>query len=183
MREVSHAAMRLLAGIVADRFQGPRILFDAWAAGAVSNEDLRQLIPDTWLYVDWIIGARKWVQMFRAAGFLSIPYGLPAPDRPLTVFRGASLERQSGMSWTPDINRADQFRQRHSLVRAVGHLPDSRPALSRARPDGTPGRVPARGRSRPHDARGRRSTGNRSPAAPTKRRMTCSPGSPGERQA
>jgi hypothetical protein len=104
--------MRLLAEIV----QGPQILYDSWAAGQVSDQDLRGLIPDTWLYVDWperIIGAGKWVRMFRAAGFSSIPCGLPRPGSALTVFRGASFERCSGMSWTLDINRADQFRQRH----------------------------------------------------------------------
>ncbi len=72
--------MRLLADIVQDKLEGPRILYEAWAAGRqVSADDLRVLIPDAWLYVDRperIIGAEKWVQMFRSAGFLSIPYGL-----------------------------------------------------------------------------------------------------------
>jgi hypothetical protein len=59
--------MRLMAEIVQDRLEGPRILFDAWATGQVSDLDLRGLIPDIWLYVDWperTIGAVKWVQMF-----------------------------------------------------------------------------------------------------------------------
>jgi hypothetical protein len=115
--EVSEAGMRLLAGIVQDRLAGPRVLYDAWAVGQVSDQDLRALIPDTWLYLDWperIIGAGKWVQMFRAAGFLSVPHGLSRPTSALTVFRGASVERRAGMSWTLDVNRADQFRQRHS---------------------------------------------------------------------
>jgi hypothetical protein len=47
--EVSEAGMRLLAEIVQDRLDGPRILYDAWAAGLVSDLDLRGLIPDTWL--------------------------------------------------------------------------------------------------------------------------------------
>jgi hypothetical protein len=115
--EVSEAGMRLLAEIVQDRLEGPRILHDAWAARLVSNLDLRGLIPDTWLYVDWperIIGAVKWVRMFRAAGFLTVPYGLTHPSSPLTVYRGASAERMTGMSWTEDSSRAEQFRQRHS---------------------------------------------------------------------
>jgi hypothetical protein len=109
--------MRLLAEIVQDRLNGPRILHDAWTAGRVSDDDLRALIPDTWLYADWperVIGAGKWVQMFRAAGFLSIPYGLPRPENAITAFRGATEERRAGMSWTTDINRASQFRQRQS---------------------------------------------------------------------
>jgi hypothetical protein len=52
--------------------------------------------------------------MFRAAGFLTIPYGLPRPAGPLTVYRGASAERMAGMSWSEDTNRADQFRQRQA---------------------------------------------------------------------
>lgn len=78
--------MRLLADIVYDRLEGPRILYDAWAAGQVSADDLRGLIPDTWLYVDWperVIGADKRVQMFRSAGFLSIPV------RPLPATKSA----------------------------------------------------------------------------------------------
>lgn len=117
MVEVPEAGMRLLAEIVQDRLNGPRILHDAWAAGQVAGGDLRTLIPDTWLYVDWperVIGAGKWVQMFRAAGFLSIPYGLSRPESAITVLRGATEERRAGMSWTIDVGRANQFRQRHS---------------------------------------------------------------------
>lgn len=117
MVEVSEAGMRLMAEIVHDRLQGPRILHDAWSAGLISDLDLRGLIPDTWLYVGWperIIGSAKWVSMFRAAGFLSIPYGMPRPSGPLIVYRGASTERMAGMSWSEDISRADQFRQRHA---------------------------------------------------------------------
>ncbi len=109
--------MRLQADIVQDRLNGPRILHGAWDAGQISDLDLRGLIPDTWLYMDWperVIGAALWTRMFRAAGFLSIPYGLLRPSTPLTVYRGARAERRGGMSWTEDVNRADQFRQRHS---------------------------------------------------------------------
>jgi hypothetical protein len=109
--------MRLLAEIVQDRLNGPQVLHDAWAGGQISNCDLRALIPDTWLYVDWperVIGADKWVRLFRVARFLSIPDGPPRPDSAMTVFRGATAERRAGMSWTTDIRRADQFHQRHS---------------------------------------------------------------------
>lgn len=109
--------MRLMAEIVGDRPEGPLILHESWTAGRVSDLDLCGLIPDTWLYVDrpeQILGTAAWVRMFRAAGFLSLPHGLPRPAGPLTIFRGASPERMAGMSWTRDVNRADQFRQRHS---------------------------------------------------------------------
>jgi len=83
----------------------------------VSDLDLRGLIPDTWIYADWlerILGTAVWVRMFRAAGSLSIPYGLARPAGPPAVFRGTSAERMASMSWTQDVNHADQFRQRHS---------------------------------------------------------------------
>ncbi len=109
--------MRLLAEIVQDRPNGPQVLYDAWAGGQISDRDLRALIPDTWLYVDWperVIDAGKWVRLFRAGGFLSIPYGLSRPDSSMAVFRGATAERWAGMSWTTDLGRPDQFRRRHS---------------------------------------------------------------------
>jgi hypothetical protein len=115
--EVSEAGRRLLVEIVQDRLNGPRFLYDAWAGGRIFDGDLRDLIPETWLYVDWperIIGADNWIRLFRAAGFLSIPYGLSCPDSAITVFRGATAERRAGISWTTDKHRADQFRQRHS---------------------------------------------------------------------
>jgi hypothetical protein len=144
--EVSEAGKRLLAEIAGDRLNGPKVLYDAWAAGQISEGDLRALIPDTWLYVDWperIIGAGNWVRLFRAAGFLSIPYGLPRPDGAITVFRGATAERRAGMSWTTDIDRADQFRQRHSwhaptaVYRAVV-TPDAVLLLLERRGEGPP---------------------------------------------
>jgi hypothetical protein len=73
--------MRLLAEIVLDLLKDPLILYDAWVGGRISDDNLRSLIPDTWLYVDWperVVGAVEWVRMFRAAGFLSISYGLPS---------------------------------------------------------------------------------------------------------
>ena len=144
--EVSEAGMRLLAEIVQDRLNGPRVLYDSWASRQISDRDLCPLIPDTWLYVDWperIIGADKWVRLFRAAGFLSIAYGLPRPDRALTVFRGATAERRSGMSWTTDIGRADQFRQRHSwhaptAIYQTVAAPDAVLALLERRGEGPP---------------------------------------------
>ena len=61
----------------------------------------------------------------------------------ITVFRGATAERRTGMSWTRDIDRADQFRQRHSwhaptaVYRAVV-MPDAVLALLERRGEGPP---------------------------------------------
>lgn len=48
------------------------------------------------------------------AGFIAVPYGLAKPHDPLVVFRGATQEHGRGMSWTVNIDRAEQFRQRHA---------------------------------------------------------------------
>jgi hypothetical protein len=96
--------------------------------------------------MDWperVIGIGKWVRLFRAAGFLSIPYGLSRPDSAMTVFRGATAERRAGMSWTTDIGRADQFRQRHSwhaptAIYRVVAAPDAVLALLERRGEGPP---------------------------------------------
>jgi hypothetical protein len=43
--EVSEAGKRMLAEIAGDRLNGPKVLYDAWAAGQISDGDLRALIP------------------------------------------------------------------------------------------------------------------------------------------
>lgn len=125
--EVSEAGMRLLAEIVQDRLSGPQVLYDAWAGGQIADCDLRALIPDTWLYVDWperVIGADKWVRLFRAAGFLSIPYGLPRPDSAMTVFPGTTAERRLGTPWTTGYWARRSVPSAAFLACADGHLPD-----------------------------------------------------------
>ena len=59
----------------------------------------------------------------------------------MTMFRGATAERLSGMSWTTDVRRADQFRQRHAwhgataIYRTVA-APDAVLALMERRGEG-----------------------------------------------
>jgi len=159
--------MRLMAEIVQDRLQGPRILYDAWSAQLISDLDRCGLIPGTWLCVEWperIIGAAKWIQMFRSAGFLTIPYGLPRPASPLTVYRGASAERMAGMSWTGKIDCADQFRQRQAWYAstAIYRTVVAPGAVRTAR---TEGGEPSRGRRRSDDAYWHRADRTAPPAA------------------
>jgi hypothetical protein len=143
---MSESAQRLLSKIVLDRNNGPEILSAAWAGRLASDEDLRGLVPDTWLYMDWpeqAIGSARWVAMFRAAGFIAIPYGLAKPHDPLAVFRGATHQRSRGMSWTVNIDRAVQFRQRHAwhaptaIFRAIV-TPEALLALLERRGEGPP---------------------------------------------
>ena len=51
--EMSEASMRMLGEVVQHRLNRARVLYDSWSAGRVSDCNLRALIPDTWLYVDW----------------------------------------------------------------------------------------------------------------------------------
>lgn len=78
------------------------LLEDAFAAGRLSAQDLKLILPDVYTYCDRMtmaIPPDRWVEMFRAAGFCS-PGERPAPSSPLTVFRGAPAWLWQGMSWT-----------------------------------------------------------------------------------
>jgi hypothetical protein len=114
--EWSEPAIRL-QGDVIGRPDGPKILFDAWMAGDVSDGDLRGLIPDAWMrsgndQPEQVIATHAWVTMFRAAGFVSQPTSLIAPVDALTVYRGAPEQRSAGMAWSVSIVKAEEFRQR-----------------------------------------------------------------------
>jgi hypothetical protein len=56
---------------------------------------------------------RDWVRLFKATGFLSD--GAPIPTEPMTVYRGHSLGRWHGMSWTTDPDCANGFAEWHNL--------------------------------------------------------------------
>jgi hypothetical protein len=69
--------------------------------------------------------------------------GRATPRPRESSFRGATAERRSGMSWTTDVGRADQFRQRHAwhaptaIYRTVA-APDAVLALLERRGEGPP---------------------------------------------
>ena len=139
----SEAGMRLLAEIVSDRLSGPQILYDAWDAGRIADEDLRELIPETWLYVDWperIIGTDNWVRLFRAAGFLTIPYGLTRPTSAVTVYRVPASARWACPGRR--ISAALTSSASGILACADGGLPGYSCAGGSARAAGTQGRRP-----------------------------------------
>src|SRR5262249_22437546 len=75
------------------------------------------LVSDVWTSAEFpvqYIGVRRWREMFNAAGFVS-DTGLPAPEKPLTVWRGAANGRGRGMSWTRDYDKAVWFASREAL--------------------------------------------------------------------
>jgi hypothetical protein len=109
-------AAKLLEPDLYGKPDGPSRLFDSWVAGKVQDTDLRGLVPLTWLYNDspeHVIGARNWMRLFRAGGFMIHPTSLTRPVGSLTVFRGATEERSRGMAWTETPEMAGHFRQRH----------------------------------------------------------------------
>lgn len=116
MSALSEAAIRL-QGDVIGKPDGPRVLLDAWQHGLVSDIDLRGLLPDAWTRSgndrpEQMIGTRAWMRMFRAAGFVSQPTYLTAPDRTLRIYRGAPEQRCRGMAWSSDPDKAEEHRQR-----------------------------------------------------------------------
>jgi hypothetical protein len=98
--EMSDAAGHLQGDVIGKPY-GPRVLVDAWTARAVSDVDLRCLIPDAWTRSgndrpEQAIGTQRWVAMFRAAEFVSQPTNLIAPVKALDVYRGAPEQRSRG---------------------------------------------------------------------------------------
>jgi hypothetical protein len=86
------------------------------ANGALSNTDLRELLPTCWAYIDWpeeVIGAALWVPMFRAAGMLIVPTTGPRPDRPVDSVPRAPERRRMGMAWTLPRAKAVEYQVRY----------------------------------------------------------------------
>jgi hypothetical protein len=112
---VSNAAALLEAEIIG-KLDAPKLLYDAWVSGRVSDRDLADLIPHTWLRHDWpemIIGATNWVAMFRAAGFLLRPTKVVRPVGSVMAYRGARRDRARGMAWNMERAVAEHFQRRY----------------------------------------------------------------------
>jgi hypothetical protein len=96
----------------AGRNHGPGLLFDWWAGGELTAEQLALLLPEIWEGAEWPaqhITRGGWIWMFRAAGYCSSPPGLPAPTEPLTLSCGCTRGRWRGMSWTTNLDKAQWF--------------------------------------------------------------------------
>lgn len=90
--------------------------------GAVSRQEsatCRQLLGEWWSDFEGglnrsarsiIVGA------FREAGFMSDEEGFLAPEEPLTLYRGSTSSRRSGLSWTSDVGKAQWFANRQNLL-------------------------------------------------------------------
>ncbi len=115
MIQLSAAAVRLQEYIHTPDF--PLRLWQQFDAGMLTSEDLQELLPQTWMYREGperIIGAAKWVSMFRTAGFLVVPTNIPTPTKPMRIFRGATEARARGMAWYVNRQDADVMQRRHA---------------------------------------------------------------------
>jgi hypothetical protein len=113
----------------------PRLLAELWSECRIDIAKLRAAVPEVWIHNKSpvsSIGQRRWLAMFKAAGFLSqtketqvhhpdgsvtaveplfeITLHTGQPTGPLTVWRGASLESGGrGMSWSEYRECAAKF--------------------------------------------------------------------------
>lgn len=105
----------------AGRNSNPDQLSGWWRAGELTVPVLRALIIEAWQLPEFpqlALGERRWLEMFRASGFVS-DTGRDPPDAPMTLYRGAPLHtRGRGMSWTPDAEKARWFAARRPYFTA-----------------------------------------------------------------
>lgn len=93
------------ATLHADRVHGPALLFDWFCLGRLHRGDMAAVVCDVWTRAErpqGNLGLGMWVMFFEMAGY-------PKPAGPLTVYRGATLGRARGMSWTTDLEKARWF--------------------------------------------------------------------------
>jgi hypothetical protein len=95
------------------------MLHDSWVAGDITDEELAVFLPWAWLYAqapEDMLPASGWVAMLRACGPLREPVTLPdLPSHPFDVFRGATHERRSRLSWYLARRDAEVILPRHRL--------------------------------------------------------------------
>jgi hypothetical protein len=111
---------RLQVAVMTDRLGAPTILYDAFTRGEVEHDEFCLLLPDVWTGTDHPVGEVSyagWVEMFRAAGFLSVarhPGPAPAqPVAPITIYRGATVASGGiGLSWSLHFAVAKDFSNR-----------------------------------------------------------------------
>ncbi len=110
------------------RNEVPGVLFFEWHSGGMSRATLRRVILDVWQTAEFpaaLLGTAAWVELFRAAGFIDRDKELDdeeAPTEPITAYRGTTLGRRRGMSWTTDRTQALWFANRCALTGGEAHI-------------------------------------------------------------
>ncbi len=85
-----------------DRSQLARDLYRDWIGKEISDETLARRLIRIWAYVEnpsSVLTETRWLQLFRAAGFLS-DYGASPPSEPIEVWRSQIGTVGLGMAWT-----------------------------------------------------------------------------------
>lgn len=97
----------------------PKIV-EWWQAGQLTGQELNQFIAAHWNAFErpiTLMSVRKWVALFTdAGGFITDTPGIIAPTGSLTVYRGAHVGGERGMSWTTDRDVAAWFARRFLML-------------------------------------------------------------------
>jgi len=93
-----------------------------WLEGALTPVDLGACLAAVWSRIEFPhrFGQRRWLRLFKAAGFVTDTPGTEPGTEPLTVYRGAIPTRRRGMSWTLDPVRAAWFARRWDVLSRTG---------------------------------------------------------------
>ena len=108
--------------------QPPLALRDALRAGRIPASDLPEIITNIWTWDDSPtsdLGEADWLEIFHAAGFFSYPplvvrqpdgtrAPLARPSSTVTLYRGSLADRMRRMSWTCELDLAEQLGRRHT---------------------------------------------------------------------
>lgn len=116
------------------RNKAPGILVDAILTDAAPEDGLALLVAEAWTMAEYPTRHEEpfvWISLFKRIGYCNAAgQSIDRPKKPITVWRGASLQeeltRDYGMSWTTDRNKAQWFAKRFNcnetyVYRAEAH--------------------------------------------------------------
>lgn len=96
----------------------PAVLVQNWG-DLDSDEDRAMGLCDAWRMAEWperIADADLWLSLFDQVGFVHDGEAVDVedvfPDDVLTLYRGATIDRRSGLSWTTEPEQARWFADR-----------------------------------------------------------------------
>jgi hypothetical protein len=119
------AEMFTQACLALGRNEGPALLFDLYHGGGLDIGECPSVVADVWSMAEFPEShfdlPETWRDLFEIAGYTHDGQPAPRPSAPITVYRGCHHERRFGMSWTPDLERAQWFADR-DLGHGTGHV-------------------------------------------------------------
>jgi hypothetical protein len=111
------------------RERTPELLYDLFGGGLLTPLAAARCVADAWSGPDSperSLSRDQWLELFRHAGYTQEGSVAPRPPSPVQLYRGASLGRRGGMSWTSDIEVARLFAR-------MPHVPPDERCVFRAR--------------------------------------------------